>query len=100
MQLPDGLTRQLGPFPVWGWIVIAVGGIGGGLLIRRIQDSGSTASGSGSGASGGGGATSGYLASTTGPGYAGGGAVNDTYQAPEAETPITTNTQWRQAALD
>lgn len=34
-DLPPALTRQVGPFPVYGWLMIGAAGIGLGLVLRR-----------------------------------------------------------------
>lgn len=35
MSAEATLTRDVGPFPVWGWLAIGAAGIGAGLLLRR-----------------------------------------------------------------
>lgn len=35
MPMPDALTRQLGPFPVWGWVGIFGAGIGIAMVLRK-----------------------------------------------------------------
>lgn len=39
MAVPEILTRELGPLPVWGWGVAIVGGVGIGIVLNRRRSS-------------------------------------------------------------
>ncbi len=93
----DGLTREVGPLPVWGWLVALVGGVGVGFMITRGLGSGSGSGGrtpansetGGSLVPGGSGAVGGAVGLPFAPAIAG-DAVDDGFQD---------NTEWRAAAL-
>ena len=99
----EALTREVGPLPVWGWVVAGVGGAGLGLLITRSFGSSSGPGGpapSGGSAVGGSGsapmfgAGSGYVGGSVGlPSAAG-------YATDPAADGYGSNNEWRAAALD
>lgn len=64
--ITDKLTQRLGPLPVWGWGVVALGGVGAIMLTRR---------GNSAGADSGGFATAPRVSDIGGGGVGGGGGV-------------------------
>lgn len=111
MNVPEVLTRKVGPLPVGGWIIALAGGIGVAVVIRRqASDSGAFAEGYEQGEQAGYDSVSGDddfgLGGNT---YTnpGAGNLSGTLPAPAPVTPaptkplppITTNAQWRNRAL-
>ncbi len=96
MDLPAPLTRDVGPLPVWAWLVAGALGIGAGIMLRRRTG---TNSAGGSGAVG----VDGGVAYPVG---SVGGAVTLPNYATSSDTATSTtddgfqsNHEWRAAAL-
>jgi len=92
------LTREIGPLPVWAWLVVIVGGVLLGRMISRRS------SGDGDEAEGGGGGSPSRIQLPAGysGGAVGGGIMLPNGAAPEqnrtSET-IESNEQWRRQAV-
>lgn len=95
MSLKDTLTKQVGPLPLGGWIVVVIGGLAIGYVVRRREvGSSSTATQTADSAiNSGDGLTNGALGNWT---YTGSGA---TAEAGNYATSYKTNDEWRQAAI-
>ena len=93
-QLRRALTREVGPLPVWGWLLALVGGLVAGLYFRRAFGAGYTAEPDGDQAD-----LEPVEPFAPGDDPAGAVVLGGTGPTVSQPSPITTNDEWRRAGL-
>ena len=98
-MIPEALTKDLGPLPVWGWLVAGAGGIGLGLIVRSRGLFGGGGGGSTVvGTNGTGLIPDAFIPGAGGVILGGGGGTGSGSNVTPVEE-ITSNNDWRRAAL-